>query len=374
MHTLVPTAQTKSNVLASGSHHQAVAPLVSVCIVNWNCRELLRNCISSLQRRQGVSLEVIVVDNGSSDGAADMVARDFPRVRLIGNAENVGFARANNQAARAAQGDLLFFLNNDTVVPADTLAKLADYMQREPETIIVGPRLVDGEGTTQISYRRRPTVATFLHRTLLLRWTGIFRRNYRSYRRDAMLCGTALPSGPPHQTAQESRPTRESCATRESHLTDVPEGWPVDVLMGAALMVRREQFLELGAWDEDFRFGGEDLELCHRAQKRGRVTYLPHLSVTHFGRVSTRQNIAFASPRIAAGFVQYFRKSGASRSALFVYKLGITLDAPLQLVVKGCQYVVRQLLGRRQEAQRTLTAMRGGWAFLCSGLWRFSRA
>ena len=249
--TLVATAQTRSNVIAGGSYQPALAPLVSVCIVNWNCREMLRNCLRSLDQCQGVSLEVIVVDNGSSDGAADMVARDFPQVRLFRNLDNAGFARANNQAARAAKADLLFFLNNDTVVPADTVAELANFMQCEPRTIIVGPRLVDGEGKTQISYRRRPTVATFLHRTLLLRWTGILRRNYRNYRRDTRVCGTALPSPP----------------TRG-------DGYSVDVLMGAAPMVRREQFLELGAWDEDFGFGGEDLELCHRARK----TRSSHLS------------------------------------------------------------------------------------------------
>jgi GT2 family glycosyltransferase len=317
-----------------------------VCIVNWNCRELLRGCLDSLlKQEQGVPLEVIVVDNASTDGAPEMVARDFPQVQLIRNRDNAGFARANNQAARRARGQFLFFLNNDTVVPAGTLTKLVDYLASHPEAVLVGPCLRDGKGMVQASHRQQPTITTFLHRTLLLRWTGLFRKNYRAYRRQEALT-SANPGG----------------------------ARAVEVLMGAALLARRDEFLRLGGWDEGFAFGGEDMELCYRANRRGQVVYLPEVEITHFGRASTRRNVGYASPRIAVGFAQFFRKSGAGRGALIGYKLAVTLDAPLQLVVKGCQYGARRLRGRQRQAEQSLTVVRGAAAFLRRGLWGFWRA
>src|SRR5205085_3445579 len=136
-------------------------------------------CLRSLRSRlQKAQLEIIVVDNASTDGAPEMVATHFPRVTLIRNRENVGFARANNQAAAVARGRYLFFLNNDTVVPPGALRELLDYAETHPEAGVVGPRLCDGRGRTQVSCRLRPTVGALLHRTALLRWTGLFRRAY----------------------------------------------------------------------------------------------------------------------------------------------------------------------------------------------------
>src|SRR5262245_45276135 len=147
---------------------------VSVCIANWNCRNMLRDCLASLLRQpQGVKLEVVVVDNASTDGAAELVAAEFPEVVLVRNATNEGFARASNRAAQHAGGRYLFFLNNDTVVPPMGLARLIEYADAHPDVGMFGPRLRDSDGAFQISYRRRPTVVALLHRTLLLRWTGM---------------------------------------------------------------------------------------------------------------------------------------------------------------------------------------------------------
>ncbi|HEY8506569.1 MAG TPA: glycosyltransferase family 2 protein, partial [Gemmataceae bacterium] len=315
---------------------------VSVCIANWNCHDYLRRCLESLlDQPQGVRLEVIVADNGSCDGAAEMAARDFPEVVLVRNADNLGFARASNQAAELARGRYVFFLNNDTVVPALTLRRLFDYAEAHPEVGMIGPRLRDGEGRLQISYRDRPTVAAMLHRTALLRWTGLFRRAYRRYRREQF-------------RATEDR--------------------RVEILMGAAVLMRRDVFEACGRWDERFRFGGEDIDLSNRVGRERPLVYLAGVEITHYGRVSSRQNVEFAAPNVAIGYVRYFRKAGASRAALAAYKLAVTIDVPLQLLAKAGQWAWRRLRGKREKAAKSLRACKGLWRFLRHELGRFWKA
>ena len=315
---------------------------MSVCIANWNCRELLRACLESLQDQpQGLHLEVIVVDNASTDGAPDMVAREFPEVLVLRNDDNRGFSRANNQAALKARGRYLLFLNNDTVVPPGTLRRLVDYADRHPEVGMIGPRLRDGHGQFQVSYRQRPTMAALLHKTYLLRWSGLFKGAYHRYRRQDF----------------------DPYTIRN-----------VDVLMGAAVLLPLLRFFEYGGWDEAFTFGGEDLELSTRVNEAAKVVYLPRAEIIHFGRVSSRLHIGFASSEMAIGLVRYLRKLGYGRRAMLAYKAVITLDAPLQLVEKWLQTLWRRVGGRAVEAERSLLAARGYWHFLTRKLGAFWRA
>ncbi len=314
---------------------------VSVCIANWNCRDLLQACLHSLlDQPQGVRVETIVADNGSTDGAPEMVAREFPEVILHRNPTNVGFARANNQAAQHARGRYLFFLNNDTVVPPGALGRLVDYAEAHPEVGMIGPRLRDGQGQPQVSYRQRPTAGTLLHRTSLLRWTGLLRRAYRRYRRQDF----------------DAETTR-----------------PVEVLMGAAMLLPRDVFFRCGGWDEDFCFGGEDLDLSTRVGQHYPIVYHPGVEITHFGRVSTRQHIGYASSNMAIGFLRYLRKCGYSWPVLTLYKLVVTLDAPLQVAGKGLQYLWRCLRGQHAKAEKSRLAMQGQAYFLLRGLPAFWR-
>lgn len=296
-------------------------PVVSVCIPNWNCRQQLRRCLRSLtSRRQGVRLEVIVVDNASSDGAADLVAQAFPRVRLVRNAANVGYARACNQAARLARGRYLFFLNNDTVLPRHVLGRLCAYARAHPHVGLLGPRLRDGAGRVQRSARAMPRVAALLHRLAILRWTGLFRAAYRRYR------------------------------GRES---DIETTRPVEVLMGAALLMPRRLWRRVGGWDEAYAFGGEDIDLCARvAGQRRAVVYHPAVEITHLGRVSSRQRTGFVHASTVIGITRSLRRSGTGPWPLFAYKLAFTLDLPFRALALLGQLVQARLRGRTEAAER----------------------
>lgn len=315
---------------------------VSVCIANWNCRELLKACLQSLfDQPQGVTFEVIVADNGSTDGAAVMVAREFPQVRLIRNSTNRGFSTASNQAASVARGSLLFFLNNDTDLPPNTLKKLVRFFAENPHVGMAGPRLRGRDGHAQISYRRRPTLSALLHRTSLLRWTGLFRKAYYDYRR------------------------------RDYH----PEGvQAVEILMGAAVALPRETFQSCGGWDEHFRFGVEDIDLSTQVGKTKPVVFLGNVEITHYGREASRGNIRFAAPNVTVGYVRYLRKAGERPWKLTLYKMLMTLDAPLQLLGKLGQEMMRRLRGKTVKAGKSRLAAQGIWHFLRHELVRFWKA
>lgn len=325
-------------------HTRPAAPDVdvSVCIANWNCAGLLRRCLQSLfDHDQGATFEVVIADNGSTDGAAEMVAAEFPQVALVRNADNRGFARASNQAAALARGRYLFFLNNDTVVPPDTLGRFVAFATANPHAGMLGPRLRGTDGALQISYRRKPTLAALLHRVSLLRWTRLFRAAYHDYRRATF------------------DPSRVRA---------------VEVLMGAAVFLPREVFEACGRWDEEYGFGVEDIDLSTQVNRRGAVVFVPHVEVIHHGRAAGRCNVHFAAPNVAIGYVHYFRKAGSGRLALAAYKAVVTADAPVQIAQKLLEAAWRCATGQRVKARKSLLAARGLWAFLRHELVRFWRA
>jgi GT2 family glycosyltransferase len=315
---------------------------VSVCVANWNCADLLRRCLRSLfDQPQGAAFEVVVVDNASTDGAADVVAAEFPQVTLLRNPTNRGFAAASNQAAAAARGRFLFFLNNDTEVPPQALGKLVAHAVANPGAGLIGPRLREPDGSVQISYRRRPTIPALLHKLSLFRWTGLFRQAYKHYRRGAF---------DPHGVR------------------------PVEVLMGPAVLVPRAVFDAVGGWDERYRFGVEDIDLSVQVGKTRAVVFAGDVEVVHHGRASSRSNVGFVAPSVVTGYVQFFRKAGAGRGPLLAYKLAVTLDAPVQFLCKVVEACARRAAGQRENAARSWAAARGVWAFLRRELVRFWRA
>lgn len=320
----------------------AARPVVSVCVANWNCRTLLRGCLRSLlDQPQGVGFEIVVVDNGSTDGAAEMVAAEFPEVLLVRNAANRGFSVANNQAASIGRGRYLFFLNNDTVVPPYTLGRLVAAARANPRVGMLGPRLIGADGRPQISYRRTPTLKALLHRVTFLRWTGLFRDAYYDYRRAAY----------------------------------IPDGErAVEALMGAAVFLPRDAFAAGGGWDEGYRFGGEDLDLSARVNETRPVVFCGDIEVVHFGRAASRANAGYAAGGVASGYVRFVRRAGANPRAVLAYKVAVTADAPLQVALKLGQVATRLLRGDRTKAGKSWQAARAAAIFLVRELPVFWRA
>jgi len=249
-------------------------PILSVIIVNWNGRELLRNCLRSLlghrssvigrQLNTGpgpatepfrLSTEIIVVDNASTDGSAEMVSREFPDVRQIINAENLGFARANNVGIRAARGRYILLLNNDTVASPDALEGLVAFMEAHPDAGAVGPRLLRPDGAAQpYAFGCDPTPGYLLRR-------GINR----------LLFGRPL-----HDWATN----------------DVQ---PVDWVSGACLLARRAAIEQAGLLDEKIFMYFEDNDWCLRIRRAGwRVYYDPQVAIIHIGGQSLAHNPAAA--------------------------------------------------------------------------------
>jgi N-acetylglucosaminyl-diphospho-decaprenol L-rhamnosyltransferase len=317
-------------------------PDVSILIVNWNGLRVLANCLQSLRDGQeGVTSEVIVVDNNSSDGSPDIIPRDFPGVKLIRNEDNRGFAAGNNQAAAEAKGRFLFFLNNDTVVPPGTLAKLSSFLDARPQAVAAGPKLIGSDGKPQRSGRDMITLRAILHQSVFpVKWINIFAKHYRAYR----------------------------------HSFDADQSGPVPQLAAAALLVRREAFEKSGRWDEGFRFGVEDVDLCMRLRAFGEIYYLADTQITHLGRVSSHLNRGWVLQGYLCGYVLYFRKHHRSKWAPLIYKLGITIDAPIRLLSFSVKSLMSGLTGQSESSGKSAAKARAVWFFITRGLVQFWRS
>jgi GT2 family glycosyltransferase len=226
---------------------------LSIIVVNYNVRELLRQCLQSLRaasNEQQATVEIFVVDNASSDGSVEMVRREFPEVRVITSKENLGFAKANNLAIREASGRYLLFLNPDTVVPEETLPEMIRFMDENP-AVGVATCLVEltAGGTDPDCHRGFPTPwASFCFFTKLEK---VFPRS-RLF-------------GQYHQTWKDFSKTHE-----------------IDSCCGAFMMVRRKAMDAVGILDEDFFFYGEDLDWCYRFKEKGwRVMFYPGVKIIH---------------------------------------------------------------------------------------------
>jgi N-acetylglucosaminyl-diphospho-decaprenol L-rhamnosyltransferase len=227
---------------------------VSIIIVNWNTRELLRPCLTSIvQNTVPIRGEIIVVDNASRDGSTEMVAQQFPAVHLVANTRNVGFAAANNQGLGRASGRYLLLLNSDTIVLPGAIEEMVRYMDAHPQVGALGPRLLNEDRSAQLS------VYPFPH---LVRDALVFLEV-----KNWPLVGTLA------RWYGDRRNARLSAQTGD-----------VDWVMGACLMLRREALDKVGLLDDGFFFGTEEIDLCYRLRQRGwSVAFLATAAIVHLG-------------------------------------------------------------------------------------------
>jgi len=255
-----------------------LSPVLSIAIVNYRKGPLLLACLDSIYKTVGdLTVEVVVVDNASCDGIADVLPTRYPQSRLILNSANLGFAKATNQAIATAQGSYILLLNPDTVVMQGALQTLVGYLEGNPDAGAVGPQLVGPGGAIQLSCRSFPSYSTafFGHYALLTRW---FPRNPFSRR--------YLLSDWDHGTVRE-----------------------VDWVSGACLMTRRDVLERAGLLDEHFFLFNEDVDLCKRMRDAGwKVVYVPEARVIH--HIGASQEKVPSALVIARhrGMVHYYRK------------------------------------------------------------------
>jgi hypothetical protein len=252
-----------------------IEPLISVIIVNRNRADLLRESLAHIYRveRPG-PMEVIVVDNGSSDDSVKMVREEFPGTQIIEAKRNLGFARANNLAAATAGGRFLLLVNSDAMLGRDSVKRLAELMLKEPEAGMAGAQLLNEDGSLQTSFEAAPSLATeVLNRSLLKR---LFPSRYPSKR---------------------AKPENPICAP---------------ALIGAVIMIRKKAWDLLGGFDEDYFFFLEETDLATRMVDAGfKVMFHPKAKATHL-------HGATASGHKSSARIEFYR----SRYLFFAKRYG----------------------------------------------------
>jgi len=315
---------------------------LSIVIVSWNVRDLLEACLRSIESGpvavvapgepydgERLGVEVIVVESGSEDGTGAMLAEHFPWVHVIETGENVGFSRGNNIGIAVTRGRYVMLLNPDTEVIDDALPRMVVYMDRHRTVGVVGPRLLESDGVSVQSSRRRfPTLMTAFFESTWL---------------------------------QPIAPRR---VLEQYYVLDEPddETLRVDWVTGAALLTRHVILELVGGLDENFFMYSEELDWCRRAKEAGwHVVYLPMAKVVHHGGKSSEQVEAQRHIYFQASKVRYFRKHHGATTAL-VLQVFLLANYGSQLLLEA----LKGLLGHKRELRRA--RVRAYWQVLRSGL------
>jgi GT2 family glycosyltransferase len=305
--------------------------MISVIIVSWNAREYLMQCLDSISSEAyQFPIEIIVVENASSDGSAEAVADRFPQVRLIRSPTNLGFAKANNIGIKASLGRYICLINSDVKVLPDCLTRLVDYCEQHPEAGMAGPRIFGGDGKLQRSCRGFPSVWNMLCRALAL---------------DSFFSKSRLFTG------YSLRSWSQDCLR------------PVDILTGCFWLIRKDALPRVGLLDESFFMYGEDMDWCRRFWQCGwQVVFVPAAEAIHYGGASSSNAPLRFYIEMLRADLQYWQKHHSSPAVTCYFAL-TCLHLLLRLAGYSAAFLFRRStrVTSKYKMKRSLAALR--WMF-----------
>lgn len=269
---------------------------ISICIVTLNCAHVIRTCLDSIAASEGVQAEIVIVDNASIDDTVAIIEKGYPHVKLIRNKSNVGFSIATNQGIRASSSELVLWLNPDTILRPDSLAQLAQFLVNTPAAGIVGPKVLNEDGSFQPQCKRGQQTPL----TALMHLTGLGRLLPRLPGANEYLLGHLSPDLP-HQVTSVS---------------------------GCCLLARRTLAEQIGLLDEAIFGFGEDVDWCVRTAKAGwQVWYRPESVITHLkgqgGAHSQPYRKAWALHQAMWIFYRKHLQANYSPIATLLFRLGL---------------------------------------------------
>jgi GT2 family glycosyltransferase len=303
---------------------------ISCIIVNWNTKELVLDCIRSIQQQHdGICKQVIVVDNASSDDSTTVIRKLYPDVRLVQNPSNYGFAKGNNVGISHATEDYVCFINSDCLILEGCFSTLQDYMEHHRQVGIIGPKLLWENRSLQLSCRRLPTLWNTLcpaiGLTRLFPSSKLFSGEHMGYFR--------------HDTIRN-----------------------VEVLVGAFMMVRKSALDEIGGMDESFFMYCEEVDWCKRISAAGwGIVFHPDARVVHYGGGSTSKEPSKYYREYCISNIKYWRKHH-SRPSQLCYKAIFIFRLMLRIVYGICGYVCS--ISQRDRYKDVLRMAREGFAVL----------
>ena len=308
---------------------------LSVIVISYNTREMTLDCLRALYAGLGnLKAEVLVIDNASTDGSAEAVRAAFPTAQVIENNGNAGFGAANNQAMLLASGEYFLLLNSDAFVEPEAVPALVGYARSRPEIGAAGPRLLNGDGTLQLSCFRYPSPL------------GVWL--------EQLWVSALLPNHPVLGYYRRWGHDRERL---------------VDFVIGACLLVRREAYTQVGGFDDSFFMYQEETDWQRRMHNRGwKIGFTPEAQVTHLGGASGASEKAKISGHFFDSMDHYLHKH-YGLAGLLSLRLSMLIGCFLRLLLWLGVFVAAPR--RREVAQSKIRLM----AWLCVRQvthWRFS--